>query len=98
GGPASDPGPQPVATLGPLVRVGVGAHRDALALPALRRELAPEYLGSVDLDDDLRFEVATGIHVEEGVGRTSEAVGTGMTASPIRIDRPVERQVVAGDV
>jgi hypothetical protein len=41
-------------------------------LPALGRELAPDHLGRVDLDHDLRFEVATGIHVKERVGRTSK--------------------------
>src|SRR5438309_1336745 len=35
--------------------------------------------------------IAAGVEAEIAVGRTREAVGTGMGASPVRIDRPPER-------
>ena len=44
-----DPPGQPVARLALLVRVGRGPHRDGLALPARRGELAAEHLGDVRL-------------------------------------------------
>jgi hypothetical protein len=69
-----DPAHQPVAALGALVRVRVGAHREVLALPALRGELPPEHLGRVHLHDDLRLEIAPGVHVEVRVRRTGETV------------------------
>src|SRR3954451_12164632 len=63
-----------VAPLDPLVRVGVGAEGDVLALPRRPGELAPQYLRDVDLDDYLLLEVAPGVHVEELVRRPREAV------------------------
>ena len=63
-----------VAPLDPLVRVGVRPHRDVLALPRRPRQLDPQHLGRVDLDDDLLLEVAAGVEVEVGVGRAGEAV------------------------
>ena len=83
---------QPVAALGTLVRVGVGSHRDALALPALGRELTPEHLGRVDLDDDLRFEGHDPAFMSRryGSGRASNSCKNGLL--PVRIDRQVERE------
>ncbi len=69
-----DPRHEPIPALDALVGIGVRSHRDALALPAFGRELTPEHLRRVHLHDDLRLEVATGVHVEEGVCRTGEAV------------------------
>jgi hypothetical protein len=69
-----DPAHQAVATLGALVRIRIGAHRDVLALPTLRGELASQDLGRIDLHDDLGLEVSPGIHVEVGVRRTRETV------------------------
>ena len=79
-----DPGHQLVAPLDPLVRVGVGAQRDVLALPRRPRQLGAQHLRHVDLDDDLALEVAAGVEVEVGVGGASEAVCARMGAAPDR--------------
>ena len=47
-----------VLALGPLVRVGVGAHGDGVARPPRRRQLGPQALDGVDLHHDLALEVA----------------------------------------
>ena len=65
---------QLVASLDPLVRIGVGAERDVLALPRRAHQLRPGDLRRVDLDDDLALEVPAGVEVEIGVGGASEAV------------------------
>ena len=69
-----DPAHQLVAALDPLVRVGVRPQRDVLALPRRPRELRPQHLGHVDLDDDLLLEVPPGVEVEVLVRRAREAV------------------------
>jgi len=53
---ADDAAGQPVLALAPLVRVGVGAHGDGLALPPLRRELGPHPFDGVDLHHDVALE------------------------------------------
>jgi hypothetical protein len=73
-----------------LIRVGVRAHRDVLALPRRPRQLDAQHLRSVDLDDDLALEVAAGVEVEVGVRWAGEAVKATMTAAPVGIDRPPE--------
>ena len=65
---------EPVAPLDPLVRIGVGPDRHQLPLPARPRQLPPQHLRRVDLDDDLALEVAAGVEAEVGVGATGEAV------------------------
>ena len=92
-----NPRHQPVPTLRSLVRVGRGAHRDVLALPPGCGELAPQHVGRVHLDHDLRLEVATGVHVQERVRRASEAIDARVGAPSVGIDRPVERHRPAGD-
>ncbi len=69
-----DPAHELVAALDPLVRVRVRPHRDVLALPRRPRQLAPQHLGRVDLDDDLLLEVAPRVQAEVDVGRAGEAV------------------------
>ena len=86
-----DPRHEPVAALGPLVGVGVRPHRHVLVRPRRARQLGPQHLGHVDLDDDLLLEVPPRVHVEVRVGRTGEAVHAGMAAAPVRVDRPPER-------
>jgi hypothetical protein len=66
-------------------------HRFAL-------QLLGKQVGCVDLYDDLALEVASRVHVHVGVGDASKTKFARMGTSPIRVDRPVERQVVAGDV
>ena len=86
-----DPAHELVAPLDPLVRVGVRAHRDVLALPRRPRQLGPQHLRHVDLDDDLAVEVTAGVEVEVLVRRTREAKLARMRAAPIRVDRPGKR-------
>ena len=69
-----DPAHQLVAPLDPLVRVGVRAQRDVLALPRRPRQLRPQHLRHVDLDDDLALEVPPGVEAEVLVRRAGEAV------------------------
>ena len=69
-----DPAHEPVAPLDPLVRVGVRPHRDVLALPRRPRQLRPQHLGNVDLDDDLPLEVPPRVDVEVLVRGAGEAV------------------------
>ena len=85
-----DPPHELVAALDPLVRVGVGPHRDVLALPRRPRELDAQHLGHVDLDHDLLLEVAASVEVQVGVGWAGEAVKAGMAASAVGVDRPAE--------
>ena len=87
---------QAVSPLHALVRVGIGAHRDVVALPPLGGELATKDLGRVDLDHDLGLEVPAGVHVQVRVGRPSEAVAASMAATPIGVDRVVERHLRGG--
>ena len=90
-----DPRHQAVAALRALVGVGGGPHGDVLSLPARRRQLAPQDVGRVHLHDDLRLEVAAGVHVEIGVGRPGEAVDARVRAAAVGVDRPVERHRAA---
>ena len=71
-----DPSHQLVAALDPLIRVGVGPQRDVLALPRRPRQLGPQPLRRVDLDDDLTLEISAGIEVQVRVRRPREAVNT----------------------
>src|SRR5262249_52513424 len=86
---------QLVFALGPLVRVRVGPEGDQLPLPAWLPQLRREHLWDIDLDDDLTLEVPAGIQVQVGVGVAGGAVNARVPASPERVDRPIERQVVA---
>ena len=86
-----DPAHELVAALDPLVRVGVRAQRDVLALPRRPPELDAQELRHVDLDDDLPLEVLAGVEIQVGMGGASEAVCAGMRASSIGVDRPPER-------
>ena len=84
-------GHQPVAALGPLVRVGVRAERHVLTAPGRPGELPAQHLGHVDLHDDLAVEVGAGVELEPGVRSTGEAVDAGVRAAAVGIDRPAER-------
>ena len=84
---------QPVATLGALVGVGVGAQRDVLTPPRRPEHLAPQDLGDVDLDHDLGVEVVPGVELQVAVGAPGEAVDTAVGAAAVRVDRPVERDL-----
>src|SRR5262249_51343980 len=53
------------------------------------------HLWDIDLDDDLTLEVPAGIQIQVGVGVAGEAVNARVLATPERVDRPIERQVVA---
>ncbi len=88
----------PVAALDPLVGVGVRPQRHQLPLPARPRQLGPQQLRDVDLDDDLALEVTARVEVEIGVRPPGEAIDTSMAASSERVDRPVESVAAAGDV
>ena len=67
-------------------------------VPAPRTELRAQHLGRIDLDDDFRLEILARAHVHVRVRDAREAIGTGMAASPVRVDGPAERHRVAGDV
>ena len=88
---ANDVRHQSVPSLGPLVRVGVGAHCDVFAVPLRGRNLFAQHGSDVDLDDDLGVEVATGVELQVGVGVPGEAVDAAMRTPSIRVDRPAER-------
>ena len=77
-----DPGHEPVPALDPLVRVGVGAERDVLTRPRRPRELGPQHVDDVRLDDDLRLEVPAGVQVQVLVRRPGEAVACRRGGSP----------------
>src|SRR4051812_9282953 len=59
--------------------------------PPLPRQLDAQYLGDVDLDDDLALEVAPRIEVEVLVRGTSKAILASMGTTSVRVDRPAER-------
>jgi glucose 1-dehydrogenase len=82
---------QPVAPLAVLVRISRRPHRDRVAGPARRRELAPEHLDHVRLHDDLRGEVLADAEVEVAVERPREAVVARVRAAAVGVDRPAER-------
>ena len=65
---------QPVAALGPLVAVDVGAHRDVLARHDGAASSRRSSSADVDLDDDLRVEVVARVEVEVVVRLAGEAV------------------------
>ncbi len=69
-----DPGHETVASLCPLVRVGVGAQCDEPMRPGSLGHLGGEDFGSVDLDDDLLIEVGSRVEVEVAVRAPREAV------------------------
>ena len=89
---ADDAARQPVAALGRLVGVGVRAHGDELAAPARARQLGAQPLDGVDLDHDAALEVAARVEAEVLVGRPGEAVGAGVRAAAVGVDRVAERQ------
>ena len=69
----------PVAALDPLVGIGVRPQRHQFPLPARPRQLRPQQLRHVDLDNDLPLEVAAGVKAQVGMGLTGEAVMTDHT-------------------
>ena len=79
---------QPVPALAVLIRIGCGPHRDRLALPARRCQVAPESFDDVDLHDDLGREVLADPEVEVGVVCACEAVVAAVRAAPIRVHGP----------
>ena len=88
-----DSGHQPVAALGALVGVGVGAQGDRVVGPARAVQLPAQHVGDVGLDDDLVVEVGAGVEVEIGMRVAGEAVDTRMRAAAIGVDGPLERQL-----
>ena len=73
-----DPGHEAVASLCPLIGIGVRAQCDMLVGPFRPRQLRGEHLGDVDLDDDLAIEVGAGVEVEVAMGAAGEAVDAGV--------------------
>jgi hypothetical protein len=65
---------QVVLALGPLVRVGVGAHGDRLAAPPPGVQLGPQPLDGVDLDHHLPLEPLPDVEPQVVVRRPGEAV------------------------
>ena len=61
--------------------------------PAQRRagQLGPQPLDGVDLDDDPPLEILAQVETEIFVGRPSEAIGAGVAAAPVDVDRVAER-------
>ena len=59
-----DAGHQPVAALGPLIGIRVGAERDGVAPAMSPAEFLREDVHDIDLDHDLAVEVVAGIEVE----------------------------------
>ena len=62
------------------------------------RQLRPQQLGDVDLDDDLALEVPARVEAEIGVGRPGEAEDAGVGAASVLVDRPVEAEAAARHV
>ena len=84
---------QPVLALAPLVRVGVGAHGDVVArATAPGASSARSRSTRVDLHHDPLVEVVADVEAEVLVGRPGEAVGAGVAAAPVGVDREAERQ------
>ncbi len=86
----------PVAALDPLVGVGVRTQRHQLPLPARPRQLRPQPLRHVDLDDDLALEVPAGVEIQIGVSSSSEAKNASMSTSSVLVDRVAEPVAAAG--
>ena len=94
-----DPPGQVVLPLGVLVRVGVGAHGDAVASPLRGAQLGAQPLHRVDLDHDLALEVGSDLQAEVVMGRPGEAVDAGVAAPPVGVDGvPEGHLAVRGDV
>jgi hypothetical protein len=84
------PSGQPVVALGRLVGVGVGAHRNRLAGPGGIGQLAFQPLDGVHLDHDPALEVLPRVQPQVLVRGPREAVGAGVTAAAVGVDRVAE--------
>ena len=72
------------------MRKDVGTDITPVSAPSLR---AVDAIANIDLRDRLGSPIG-----HENLGVTPKAVNTGMAASPIGVDRVLERQVVARDL
>ena len=80
-----------VFPLGLLVGIGVRSHRDVVALPPWRTQLAAEPFDGVQLHDDLVLEVLADTEPEIAVRWSRKTVRAGVTTSAIGVDRVLER-------
>ena len=85
-----DPAREVIPALGALVRIGVGAHGDVLAVPTGGSQLGPHPLDGVDLHHELALEVLADAEPEVLVGGPGEAVGAGVAAPPVGVDGVAE--------
>src|SRR5690242_14804319 len=74
-----------------LVGIGVRAHGNVVAGPATRREFGSETFDGVDLDHDAPLEVLADVETEVLVGWPGKAIGAGVTATAIDVNRIAER-------
>ena len=88
---------QPVAALGPLVGIRVGAQGHVLPPPGGLGQFPAQDLGGVDLHHHLAVEVQSGVEVEVGVALPGEAVDAGVAAAAVGVDGPLERHPRTGD-
>src|SRR5690606_662248 len=89
---------QAVLALGPLIGVGVRPHGDEIAGPPPGVELPAEPGHRVHLHHDAALEVAVGVEPQVGVRRAGEAVGAGVAAPPVGVDRVAEPERRASDL
>src|SRR5437764_6049919 len=80
---------QAVLAVGGLVRVGAGAQRHPLALPAGTTQLGAQDVHQVDLDENLTLEVGRR-ELQPLVVATGVAIAAGMTAALVGVEGPAE--------
>src|SRR5581483_4421608 len=82
---------QPVMALDRLIWIGRGSDRHTLPAPGWFAQLAPQDLRQVALDEDDAREVVAGAEFQMPLVLSRVAILAGMSASTIRVERPLER-------
>ena len=89
---ADDARHQRIPSLGPLVRIGIGAQGDGLPRPGRTAQFTAQHLGDVGLDHHLGVEVATAVELQVLVGGPGETVPARVRTPAVAVDGEPKRQ------
>ncbi len=79
-----------------LIGIGVGAHRDGARNIRGRRQFLRQQFRRVRFHQYLRLEIRAGRKSEIGMRRPRKTINAAMLATPIGIDRTIERDIRRG--